>query len=92
MVAPKTLPQRPGTTAAQTLKVGRLRDALNESKRVKRQYASDRGKHLVNFLRESAIADMVHLEAAAVEKVEAVGFDVTAYSLALERENSGEAM
>lgn len=61
-----TLPKRPISKPLQT-KVIRLRSAIKESRQIKKDYASARGKHFLNFLRESAQDDLDTVEVAAFE-------------------------
>lgn len=81
------LPKRP-VSVTQQAKAVRLREALRESKRVRKDYAMSRGKHFMKFIKESAQADLASLEISAVESVERMGFDVSEYAAKLERENA----
>jgi hypothetical protein len=81
------LPSRPTPKPLQA-RVVRLRTALVERRRLKKDYAAARGKHLLAVLRESARSDLAALEVSAFETLEAAGVDLGKRADDLEAANS----
>jgi hypothetical protein len=67
------LPKRPTPGKAAKTQVVRLRTAIKENRRVKKEYAVARGKNLLGVLRESARSDLAALEVGAIELLHKVG-------------------
>lgn len=79
-------PRRPVNTQ-QSTKALRLRQAIKTSDRLKKDYAVKRGKHLMQFVRDSAKEDLIALEESALILAEKLGFDATVYAIELEKDN-----
>jgi len=84
-------PRRPVNTQ-QSTKAQRLRQAIKTSDRLKKEYAVGRGKHLMQFVRDYAKEDLIALEESALVLAEKLGFETTAYTIELEKDNIERSM